>query len=284
MGETATRSLWGRVVNPHRDVADAALRQAVDGRTVLITGASHGIGRATAERLAAVGARVLMVARSADVLNELANELGPRTRALPCDLADLDQVGTLVHTISETVGAVDVVVSNAGKSIRRSVADSADRLHDVTRTVAINYVAPVALLLGLLPDMRARGAGHIINVSTIGVLLPPAPRWSAYVASKAAFDTWLRSAAAETAADGVTASSIYLALVHTRMSAPTRDFDRVPGLTPEQAAGVVCHAIVARPSAIAPWWGRAGGALSELARGTSDAAMRRYGARIGARG
>jgi NAD(P)-dependent dehydrogenase (short-subunit alcohol dehydrogenase family) len=270
-----------RLVNPERHVSDAALRAVVEGRTVLVTGASHGIGRATCERLAGAGAELLMVARSADTLAELAAALGPTARALPCDLADLEQVRQLVADIGDA--EVEFVVSNAGKSIRRSVADSADRFDDVSRTTAVNYLAPVALLLALLPAMRARGRGHIVNVSTIGLLLPPAPRWSAYISSKAAFDVWLRSAVAETADDGVTASSIYMTLVHTRMSAPTRDFDLVPGLTAAQAADIVCHAIVERPAVVAPWWGGAAGALSDLARGPSDSLMRRYGRRVGAR-
>jgi NAD(P)-dependent dehydrogenase (short-subunit alcohol dehydrogenase family) len=269
------------LVNPERHVTDAALRAELEGRTVLVTGASHGIGRATCERLAAAGAEVMMVARSGEVLCELAATLGPNARPLPCDLADQAQVSGLLTELGAR--PPEVVVSNAGKSIRRSIADSSDRLHDFTRTAAINYLAPVQLLLGLLPAMRERGRGHIVNVSTIGLLFPPAPRWSAYIASKAAFDVWLRSAAAETADDGVTASSIYMTLVHSRMSAPTSDFDRVPGLTPEQAADIVCHTIVHRPASVAPWWGSAAGALCDLARGPSESLARRYGRRIGAR-
>jgi NAD(P)-dependent dehydrogenase (short-subunit alcohol dehydrogenase family) len=264
-------------VNPQRHVADAALADAVGGRLVLVTGASHGIGRATSVRLAAAGARLLLVARSAELLDELAGSLGSGARALACDLADPDQVSRLVEALRDE--PVEVVVSNAGKSIRRSIADSHDRMHDFTRTIAINYLGPVQLLLGLLPAMRARGRGHIVNVSTVGLLLPPAPRWSAYLASKGAFDTWLRSAAAEAAADGITVSSVYMALVHTRMSAPTSDFDGVPGLTPEQAAEIVAHAIVKRPAAVAPWWASAVGAAADLARGPSDMLMRRYGRR-----
>lgn len=267
-----------RLVNPQRRVSEESLRDAVSGRTVLVTGASYGIGRATCERLAGAGAEVLMVARSTDALDELADRLGPQAHPLPCDLADLDQVARLLDALAHH--PIEIVVSNAGKSIRRSVADTAERPHDLTRTTAVNYLGPATLLLGLLPAMRARGRGHIVNVSTIGVLVPPAPRWSAYVASKAAFDVWLRSAVTETAEDGVTATSIYLALVHTRMSAPTSDFDQVPGLKPEQAADIVCHAIVERPASIAPWWGSAAGAFSELARGPSSALMRRYGRRV----
>ena len=272
-----------RLVNPERHVSDGALRAALAGRTVLVTGASHGIGRATAERLAAADAEVLMVARSGDVLDALAAELGPGAHAIPCDLADASQLQELIAQLQTRARPVEFVVSNAGRSIRRSVADSHDRFHDVERAIAINYLAPVALLLGLLPGMRARRSGHIVNVSTIGVRLPPAPRWSAYLSSKAAFDVWLRSAATELADDGVTASSIYMTLVHTRMSAPTSDFDRVPGLLPEQAAEIVCHALVERPVSVAPWWGSLAGAVADLARGPSDAAMRRYGRRVGAR-
>lgn len=272
-----------RLVNPERHVSDDALRAAVEGRTVLVTGASHGIGQATSARLARAGAEVLMVARSADTLDELASQLGPRAHAIPCDLADHAQVERLIGDLLARPAGVEIVVSNAGKSIRRSAADSVERYQDITRTTAVNYLAPVALLLALLPGMRERGRGHIVNVSTIGLLVPPAPRWSAYIASKAAFDVWLRSVAAETADDGVTASSIYMTLVLTRMSAPTNDFDRVPGLTPAQAADIVCHAIVKRPASVAPWWGSAAGAFSDLARGPSESLMRRYGRRIGAR-
>jgi len=273
-------TLARRLINPERHVSDAALEQAVAGRIVLVTGASHGIGKASCERLAAAGAELLMVARSADLLEEMAGRIGPRAHALPCDLADQTQVTQLVESVREQ--PIEFVVSNAGKSIRRSVAASSERLHDITRTAAINYIGPATLLLGLLPGMRARGRGHIVNVSTIGLLVPPAPRWSAYIASKAAFDVWLRSAVAETAEDGVTASSIYMTLVHTRMSAPTSDFDRFPGLTPAQAADIVCHALVQRPASVAPWWGAAAGALSELARGPSGLIMRRYGRRLAA--
>lgn len=268
--------------NPGHQLDPGALREAVDGRVILVTGASHGIGEALARRVAAAGARTVLVARSADRLSALAAELGPSAVALPCDLADRDAVRALADDALATHGRVDVVVSNAGRSIRRSAAESADRLHDVTRLADVNYVGPAGLLLGLLPAMRARGSGHVVNVSTVGVLLPPAPRWAAYVASKAAFDTWLRSVAAEIADDGVTTTSVYLALVHTRMSAPSDDFDDVPGLSADQAAGVVARAIVERPARIAPRWATAAGVAGELARRPAHEAMRRYGRRAGA--
>lgn len=257
------------------------VRRAVQDRVVLVTGASHGIGRATAELLAGAGAHVLLAARSADVLEELAERHPGRATALPCDLSDPERASDLARRALAVHGHVDVVVSNAGKSIRRPLAASYDRFHDVERTTAINYHGPVALLLGLLPAMRERGSGHVVNVSTIGVRVPPAPRWAAYVASKGAFDAWLRSAAAETAADGVTATSLYLGLVHTRMSAPSSDFDRVPGLSPHGAAALVADAIARRPAAIAPWWATLAGAAGELAPGAMHRAMRRYGERLG---
>lgn len=269
--------LSSRLANPVPKTSPDALRAAVEDRVVVVTGASQGIGRAVAVRLAAAGAHVALVARSADTLDELAAELGDRARPFPCDLADEDQAQALAPKLLDAWGAVDIVVSNAGKSIRRSIADSYDRMHDVTRTTAINYHGPVQLLLGLLPAMRAQGDGHIVNVSTVGVLMPPAPRWAAYVSSKAAFDTWLRSVTAETAADGVTATSIYMALVHTAMSAPSNDFDGVPGLSPDEAAQVVADAIVRRPVTIAPWWARGAAGLAGFAPAKGAAFARHYG-------
>jgi len=281
------RRVASRVVNPGGVPSATRLRAAVAGRTVVVTGASHGIGRATAIRLARAGATVLLVARSADVLEELAEQLradGGNAYALPADLSDAEHaVPALARRILNEHGPPDVVVNNAGKSIRRAVAQSFERFHDYTRTNDLNYLGPVRLLLELLPAMRAHGRGHIVNVSTVGVLLPPTPRWSAYQASKAAFDVWLRSAAMELHADGITATSLYMALVHTRMSAPTDDFKLVPGLSADEAAGLVCHAIVNRPSAIAPWWATTAALIDTAARGTSDRLVRLYAKRFTAR-
>jgi len=270
------RRVASRVVNPGGRPSAQRLRRAVEGKVVLVTGASHGIGRATAVELAGAGATVLLLARSADVLEELAQELGERAHAYPADLTDLDAIPALAERLLADHGPPDVIVNNAGKSIRRSIERSYERFHDFTRTADLNYLGPVRLLLALLPAMRARGSGHVVNVSTVGVLLPPTPRWSAYQASKAAFDVWLRSVAAEAHADGVTATSLYMGLVHTRMSAPTDDFRLVPGLSPQEAAGLVCHAIVDRPPAIAPWWASTAALIGTVARGPSEAIVRRY--------
>ncbi|HZV72524.1 MAG TPA: SDR family NAD(P)-dependent oxidoreductase [Conexibacter sp.] len=282
------RRVASRVVNPGGAPSAAKLREHVAGKVVLVTGASHGIGRRTAIQLAEAGATVLLVARSADVLEELAEQLcedGGSAVACPADLSDVEgAVPALAERILAEHGPPDVVVSNAGKSIRRAIDRSYDRFHDFTRTADVNYLGPVRLLLALLPAMRERGSGHLVNVSTVGVLLPPTPRWSAYQASKSAFDVWLRAVAAEAHDDGITATSVYMTLVHTRMSAPTDDFRLVPGLSADDAAGLVCHAIVDRPPAIAPWWASAAALIDTAARGTSDALVRLYAHRFTAGG
>ena len=252
----ASRAL-GWFVNPHAGVSDQKLREAVAGKVVLVTGASYGIGEASARRLAAAGATVLVVARSEGRLAELCAEVsrgGGTAYAYAVDLSDPERVDALAAEVLERHGHVDVIVNNAGKSIRRSLELSYDRFHDFERTIDVNYLGPVKLLLALLPSMRRRGEGHIVNVSSLGVRMPPAPRWGAYQASKAAFDVFLRTVAVEAAADGVTTTSIYMPLVRTRMSAPTPEFRYVPGLSPEEAAGLVCKAIVERPKVISPWW------------------------------
>jgi NAD(P)-dependent dehydrogenase (short-subunit alcohol dehydrogenase family) len=245
------------LVNPRIRVDEPLLRRTVRGRTILITGASYGLGEATARRLARAGAVVLLVARTAAALDDVAKKItsdGGTAYVYPADLSDKDEVDALARLLLERHDPLDVIIHNAGKSIRRSLEDSAGRFHDFERTIGVNYLGPVQLTLALLPSMRARGQGHLINISSIGVRIPPGPRWSAYQASKGAFDVFFRSAAAEAAADGVTATSIYLALIHTRMSAPTGIFDNVPGLTADEAAGLVARAIVDRPPKISPWW------------------------------
>lgn len=257
---------------------EAALRTAVAGRTVLITGASRGIGAASAHRLAAAGASVVLVARSAGRLDAVRDAIvaaGGVAHAHPTDLADTVAVAVLVDRIQRDHGPVDVVVSNAGKSIRRAVADSYDRFHDVTRSAGVNYLGPVQLLLGLLPAMRARRSGHVVNVSSVSADLP-APYWAAYTSSKAAFEMWLRCVAPELRADGVATTSIHFPLVHTDMSAPVPLYRRLPGMTAQEAADAVCRAIAYRPRLMSPWWSRVGGAVTGAAQPPTDALLTLY--------
>jgi NAD(P)-dependent dehydrogenase (short-subunit alcohol dehydrogenase family) len=253
----AASNMASRVLNPGGHPSEKALREAVDGKVVLLTGASYGIGEATARKLGVAGATVLLVARSRDRLEALAQQIskaGGTAFVYPTDLSDTDGVGALADAVLKRHHHVDVIVNNAGKSIRRSVELSFDRFHDFERTIAVNYLGPVKLVLALLPSMSARRHGHIVNVSTSGVRMPPAPRWSAYVASKSAFDVFIRTVALEVARDGVTVSSVYMPLVHTRMSAPTPAFRYVPGLSADEAADLVCKAVAERPKEITPWW------------------------------
>lgn len=264
------------VTHGHTRVSDDELRREVEGRVVLLTGASYGIGEATARRLVGAGATALLVARTADRLQALVDELNDgdddgTAVALPCDLTDFDAVGELAEEVLAAHGAPDVLINNAGKSIHRSVAASADRFHDFQRTIDINYLGPVRLTLALLPGMRERGSGHLVNTSTWGVYgMPIAPAWSAYLSSKAAFDTWIRCVAQEVRPDGVTATTVHMGLVRTRMasSAVTRG---MPAMTPEEAAHIMCHAIVKKPRIAGPWWlGPADVLTNQVFRGPTE--------------
>ena len=248
---------FDKIANPPRVSDPDRLRAAVSGKTVLVTGASYGLGEATARKLGAGGATVLLVARSAERLAALVasiNAGGGRAAAYPADLTDATAVAALATKLTENHGPMDIVVSNAAKSIRRSLHLQYERPQDFERTIGVNYLGPVRLLLGLLPAMRHRGSGHIVSISTIGVRTAPAPRWGTYLASKSAFDVWLRSVAPELRADGVRVTSVYMTLMHTPMSEPTPILRRLPGLSPEQAADIVAKAIIERPATVQPLW------------------------------
>ena len=265
-------------------ISDERLAAAVRDQVILVTGSSYGIGEATARRLARAGATVLLVARTADKLEIVAGEIradGGTAYAHPANLADPASVEELARTVLAEHGRVDVLVSNAGKSIRRSIADTYQRFHDIERTNAVNYLGPAKLVLDLLPSMRERGSGHIVNVSTAGVRTPPMARWSAYLASKSAFDVWLRCVAQEIRGDGVTTSTVYMGLVHTRMSEPTPLLNKMPGLSPEQAADQVCTAVAERPNNITPPFVRPADALGNLLRVPTDRLLEQYFRRTG---
>ena len=267
------------LTNGRSRVANDRLTSAVRDKVVMVTGSSFGIGEATAKRLARAGATVLLVARTADQLEVVAEEIraaGGKAESYPTNLADTASIEQLVTKVLADHGRVDVLVSNAGKSIRRSVADSYQRFHDIERTNSVNYLGPAKLVLELLPSMRERRSGHIVNVSTAGVRTPPMARWSAYLASKSAFDVWLRCVAQEIRSDGVTTSSVYMGLVHTRMSSPTPMLDQLPGLSPEQAADQVCAAVATKPNNITPPFVRPADALGNLLRVPTDRLFEQY--------
>lgn len=260
MLERLARSL---LLNPPavpRTVARLVLgdRHEIAGKTVLLTGASSGVGRAAAHALGRDGARLILVARTAEPLLEVRDAVranGGQAEAVTCDLSDADDTDALVKTVLDEYGTVDVLVNNAGRSIRRQAAEATDRFHDYERTMQLNYFAPVRLMLGLLPGMRERKLGHVINVSSAGVQTR-VPRFGAYIASKAALDTLSDAWQAETNDENVHFTTIFMPLVRTPMIAPTKLYDRFPALTPEQAGKVVCDAIVSRPRRVSPPMGR----------------------------
>ena len=228
---------------------DSAVRKALEGRTVLITGASSGIGRSTAFKVAQAGGVPLLVARGKDKLEEAKAEIeraGGTAHVYPCDLSDLDAIDALCDTVCAEHQTIDFVVNNAGRSIRRSLALSHDRFHDFERTMQLNYFGAIRLVMGVMEKMREQGRGHVVNVSSIGVQTSP-PRFSAYVASKAALDSWSNVVASEVVGDGISFTTIHMPLVKTPMIAPTKIYDYFPTITPAQAADLVVEALVTRP-------------------------------------
>ncbi len=243
------------------------------GRTVLVTGASSGIGEATAYAVAERGARLLLVARRADELERVrrrVEELGAEAEAWSVDLTDGDAVDELVEEILARHGTVDFLVNNAGRSIRRSLELSYDRFHDFERTMAINYFAPLRLTLGLLPAMREQGFGHVVNVVTWGVQMK-APKFSAYIASKAALDTFARIAGRETYGDNVTFTNVRLPLVRTGMITATEAYAKAPALSAEQAAALVVRGLEDRPITVSVTVARIGEVFNLVAPRLSDA-------------
>jgi NAD(P)-dependent dehydrogenase (short-subunit alcohol dehydrogenase family) len=242
---------WERVLDPDL-YKDRSFEGAVNGKTVVITGASSGIGRAAALKIAAAGGIPILVARTQEKLDEAKAEIeaaGGTAYTYSCDLSDFDAIEALVEQMLSDHPRIDMLVNNAGRSIRRSVALSYDRFHDYERTVRLNYLSPVKLMLLLLPHMRDQGGGHVVNVSSIGVQTNP-PRFSAYVGSKSALDAFTRVVSSETIGDNVTFTTIHMPLVRTPMIAPTKMYDSFPTITPEEAADLVCEAIRAKPKQI----------------------------------
>lgn len=253
------------------------LAAAVAGRRIVITGASSGIGRAAALELGAAGATVLLVARRDPELREVVETIearGGKASAYPCDLNDADATDATIAEILREHGGVDILVNNAGRSIRRPLDQSYDRAHDFERTMRLNYLAAVRMMLGVLPGMRERRYGQVINVLSAANLFG-GPGYSAYVASKAALDEVSTSFQAETLSENVTFTSIYMPLVRTAMVAPNEQYLKAAALSPEEAGRVVCDAIVDRPRRMGPTFGRLTRLVDAVSPERADAARHR---------
>ncbi len=263
-------------MRPPLSLASLSIGTNIDlrGKRILVTGASSGIGEAGAEQLAAAGATVIVVARRVDLLDALVERIsagGGDAQAVPCDLADLDAIDELV----ETVGAVDILINNAGRSIRRPAAESLDRWHDVERTMTLNYYSPLRLIRGFAPAMIERGDGHIINVATWGVMTEAAPLFAAYNSSKAALSAFSRAIETEWSRYGVHSTTLYYPLVSTPMIVPTKAYDGMPALTPAEAGEWMVTAARTRPVRIAPRVAVTARALDLVAPGWLNGIMKR---------
>jgi NAD(P)-dependent dehydrogenase (short-subunit alcohol dehydrogenase family) len=257
---------------PARDAVDLA------GKRVLLTGASSGIGESAAEQFARQGATVIVVARRQDRLDALVdriNEAGGQACALTADLSDLDAVDDLVETITDRFNGVDILVNNAGRSIRRPLLESLDRWHDVERTMALNYYAPLRLIRGLAPGMLERRDGHIINVATWGVLSEASPLFAVYNASKAALSAVSRVIDTEWSHRGVHQTTLYYPLVNTPMIEPTKAYDGLPALTADEAGEWMVTAARMRPVRIAPRIALVAQALDTVSPAAVNALMKR---------
>lgn len=257
---------WERHLDPDLFV-DRSLKSRVKGKVVVITGGSSGIGLAAARKIAEAGAITVLCARGEDELFKVRDELraaGGKVFAYTADLSDMADCDRFVQTVLKEHGAVDILVNNAGRSIRRSIELSFDRFHDFERTMQLNYFGSLRLIMGFLPGMIERRRGHIINISSIGVLAN-SPRFSAYVASKAALDAFSRCAQGELSGKGISFTTINMPLVKTPMIAPTKIYEAVPTLTPEEAADLVVRAIIEKPSRISTRLGTFAALVNALA-------------------
>ncbi|MEM8493107.1 MAG: SDR family oxidoreductase [Pseudomonadota bacterium] len=251
----------------------AALRRQVKEKVVVVTGATSGIGKECALRLARADATVVLVARTVEKLDETLKEIkktGGKAKVYSCDVSSEKDCEKLVRSVLRDHGQVDVLINNAGRSIRRSVRHSYDRFHDFERTMDLNYFGALRLILGFLPSMEESESGHIINISSIGVLASP-PRFSAYVASKAALDAFSYCAAPEYAAQNISFTTIHMPLVRTPMIAPTTLYKAFPTLSPEQARDLVMKSIISQPKRVSTGLGVTGAVAQATLPGVTEA-------------
>ena len=265
---------WERHLDPDLHI-DRSLRGTVAGKVVLVTGGSSGIGLAAAHKFAEAGAVTIICGRDQDKLDQACQEAsakGYQFVAYAADIADMADCDRFVGLLREKHGGVDFLINNAGRSIRRAIESSYDRFHDFERTMQLNYFGCLRVTMGLLPGMAAKRKGHVVNISSIGVLTN-APRFSAYVASKAALDAWTRCASSEFSDRGITFTTINMPLVRTPMIAPTNIYNNVPTLSPEEAADMIAQACIFKPVRIATRLGVTGQVLHALVPRVAQIAM-----------
>jgi len=256
---------WERHLDPDLHI-DRSLKGTVAGKVVLVTGGSSGIGLAAAHKFAEAGATTIICGRDQDKLDEACKEAkdkGYQFIAYPADIADMADADRFVQLLIQNHGGVDFLINNAGRSIRRAIEGSYDRFHDFERTMQLNYFGCLRVTMGFLPGMVAKRKGHVVNISSIGVLTN-APRFSAYVASKSALDAWTRCASSEFADQGITFTTINMPLVRTPMIAPTKIYQNVPTLAPEEAADMIAQACIFKPVRIATRLGVTGQVMHAL--------------------
>ena len=265
---------WERHLDPELHI-DRSLKGTVQGKVVLVTGGSSGIGLAAAHKFADAGAITLICGRDQDKLNEACKEAkakGYAFIAYQADIADMADCDRFIKLLLEEHGGVDFLINNAGRSIRRAIEASYDRFHDYERTMQLNYFGCLRVTMGLLPGMASKRKGHVVNISSIGVLTN-APRFSAYVASKAALDAWTRCASSEYADVGISFTTINMPLVRTPMIAPTNLYNNVPTLAPEEAADMIAQACIFKPVRIATRLGITGQVMHALLPRVAQIAM-----------
>lgn len=251
-------SLLEHLLFPPVRFDEEKLAARLKGKTVLLTGASFGIGESLTHLLAKTEAHLILVARTAEKLGQIKSDVEKnaeksKVTIFSCDLTKDEQTQNLLEELKKIPGGIDFFISNAGKSIRRPLFESLERFHDYQRTMALNYFGPVKLTLDLIPVLQ-KNQGQIINISAVNVLLIPAPFWTAYQASKTAFDQWFRCAVPELEAAGIATTSIYLPLVRTRMIEPTAEYKNAPAMSPEHVAEIIARAIYTRRKIFKPWW------------------------------
>ncbi|MGK2878795.1 MAG: SDR family oxidoreductase [Solirubrobacterales bacterium] len=272
--ERYAKTLWDYW---ERNFSDAAtenrkLKRSVNGKVVVITGASSGIGEVVAHRIGRAGATVILIARTKSKLDVVRDEIidaGGDAASFTADLSNLDDCQRVIEDILEEYGRIDVLVNNAGRSIRRSLSASGDRFHDFERTMQLNYFGALKMIMTVLPGMRRRKYGRIINISSIGAQAYP-PRFSAYVASKSALDAFSRCAQPEVLSDGVIFTTVYMPLVKTPMTAPTTIYKAFPMITPHEASDLVIKGMVGTPRKVTTNLGRTGEVLHALSPELAD--------------